>query len=358
MKEHRKALRCGPGFWACVLVLLAAAAAPAQEVKTSRGTVKRILGGEAGKAPGELAAEASGGAGGIYAEPRTYWLHLPPGYDGQTPLPLVVALHPRGGNGARFERITGFSDKADVAKFIVVYPSAAGNPRTWDAGYLSGQNTDADVVFLEALLDELQETLKVDPKRVYLAGMGSGAMMAYWAGARLSERIAAIGVISGAVGVARDNGEVAKLPAPAQPVSVVLFHGQHNMVVPYKGGRSLASQRHFLAVSDAVDFWKQANGCPEGEPKFDALATTSGPKMTEEELKKEVYSTEHQARVKVFRQVYGPCEGGTEVALYAIVDGNHKWPGARELRYRGQMTPKEVKATEQMWEFFSKHAKP
>jgi polyhydroxybutyrate depolymerase len=350
MREHRRTLRLLAGGLCCALLGLAPAA-PAQQ-QTSKGTVSKTL-----LPPPGLTAEAAGSQTEI-PETRTYWVHLPPGYDGKTPLPLVFAFHPRGGTGPRFERITGWSQKADQEKFIVVYPDASGNPRTWNAGYLSGQPIERDQIFFRTMLDQLQKDLAIDPKRVYVTGQVSGAMMAYWLAATSSDRIAAVGVVSGAVGVKRWNGETAALPKPKQPISVIAFHGQHNSIVPYKGGSTRFSERHFLSVEDAHEFWGEADTCPAGDPKFEAVLTTAGANLTSEEAKKEIYETEHLSQVKVFRETYSPCKDGTEVVFYGLNDGNHKWPGGVELRYRGLSTPKEVKATDLMWEFFAKHPKP
>lgn len=57
---------------------------------------------------------------------RTYLLHLPPDYDGRTPVSLAVVLHGGGGNVRSIERMTGFSFKADRERFIVVYPEGTG----------------------------------------------------------------------------------------------------------------------------------------------------------------------------------------------------------------------------------------
>src|SRR5690348_11693404 len=73
---------------------------------------------------------------------RTYRLHLPPQYGGQTPLPLVVMLHPRSDFARQFEIYSGMSHQADLAGFAVVYPEGLagdGDPaRSWNAGFCCG----------------------------------------------------------------------------------------------------------------------------------------------------------------------------------------------------------------------------
>ena len=63
---------------------------------------------------------------------RSYDLHVPPQYDGKTPLPLVFALHPFNGDAATFANVTGLNKEADVNGFFVVYPQGLEN--SWNAG--------------------------------------------------------------------------------------------------------------------------------------------------------------------------------------------------------------------------------
>src|SRR5450830_667272 len=58
---------------------------------------------------------------------RSYDLHVPPQYDGKTPLPIVFALHPFNGGAATFANVTGFNKEADANGFIVVYPQGLEN---------------------------------------------------------------------------------------------------------------------------------------------------------------------------------------------------------------------------------------
>src|SRR5229473_2444469 len=102
---------------------------------------------------------------------RTYLLHIPTGYDGAKPLPLVFVLHGAGGNGKGMENLTDFSAKADAEKFIVVYPNGTGNPQIWATGMSPHPYSTADDVgFIRALLNKLEHDLSVDHKRVFCCG--------------------------------------------------------------------------------------------------------------------------------------------------------------------------------------------
>src|SRR6266567_6640825 len=173
-------------------------------------------------------ATAHGGAPGdsehvltIDGVKRTYRLHVPVGYDAAKPWPLVFVLHGMGGNGKGMEALTGMSAKADAEHFIAVYPDAIGSPTRWNAGInpdIPRVPGDDDVKFLTAVIDRLEKELHVDGKRIYVCGFSSGGIMSYRLGAELSGRLAAIGVVSGTIGMKQPDGSVTEIPKPAHPL--------------------------------------------------------------------------------------------------------------------------------------------
>ena len=65
---------------------------------------------------------------------RTYHIHFPEGYLKSQKLPLILALHGRGGEGESMILVTrgGFSRPSDRDGFIVVYPD--GIDKGWNDG--------------------------------------------------------------------------------------------------------------------------------------------------------------------------------------------------------------------------------
>jgi len=267
---------------------------------------------------------------------RSYRLHLPPAYDGTTPLPLVLALHGGGGNPGNMARKTGFSDLADEKGFIVVYPAGTGRFAnfllTWNASHCCGYALEHgvdDVGFFKQLLEELQRTLAIDPARVYVTGHSNGAMMAYRLGAELSKRIAAIGPMAGTIGGrASADAERVTIPAPSQPVSLVAIHGFLDESVNYEGdhGARTLGTREDLSVAESIAFWVEQNGC---DPR----------------------SRREEPNENVIRETYTGCLDDTEVVLYTALDGGHGWPGSD----RGDRPSPSLAATEVLWAFFSAH---
>ena len=132
---------------------------------------------------------------------RGYIVHVPPGYDGVTRVPVVIMLHGGGGKARGAMAETGWSAKADKENFLVVYPEGVArnperhasflfNPQTWNDGsgrenLAAAQKKIDDVGFLNAMLDDMGTRLRMDPRRIYVTGFSNGASMAFRAGREL-----------------------------------------------------------------------------------------------------------------------------------------------------------------------------
>ncbi|MEM2100331.1 MAG: PHB depolymerase family esterase [Thermoproteota archaeon] len=253
---------------------------------------------------------------------RNYLVYIPSAYDGQTPLPLVIALHGYTSNPRAIELTSGLSLKAEEENFIVIYPQGIGPDSSWNAGFCCGQaalNNIGDVDFIRRLVEKTQEDLKIDSKRIYATGHSNGGMMSHRLAAELSDIFAAIAVVSGSIGKWQDGYLI--LPNPSEAVSVIVFHGMQDWVVPYNGG-SFSSEYMFSSVNESVSFWVQANHCsdiPQIEVSNDG---------------------------NIVKTTYTGGVNGTEVVLYTIMDGTHSWA------FNG------ISTTDLIWDFFSNHPKP
>jgi polyhydroxybutyrate depolymerase len=266
---------------------------------------------------------------------RTFTLHLPPGYDGQRALPVVIVLHGGGGNAASAASMSGMSAKADGEGFIAAYPNGTGQRDdrllTWNAGsccaYAAAQNSD-DVGFIRALIELLKRDYQADPRRMFVSGMSNGGMMSYRLACELSDQIAAIAPVAGALNYAPCQ--------PSQPVAVVIFHGTADQHVLYDGGppqvRADPTPRVDASVKDALDFWTRHNQC------------TAAPARSE--------------TASLIHETYGACRNNAEVALYTIVGGGHSWPGGAAGRADADPPSPAISATDAMWTFFAAHPKP
>lgn len=264
---------------------------------------------------------------------RSYLIHLPTNYQKNEKLPVVLVLHGGGGNGKNNIEMTGFNDKADKEHFIVVYPNGTGRLSnillTWNAGNCCGYALDNhidDTSFLRSLIEKMEQNYNVDAKRVYATGLSNGGMMSYRLGCELSDKIAAIAPVAGALNLDC---------RPTEPVSVIAFHGTADQHVPYQGGKPLKKvdphDRTDHSVASAISFWVNSNKC--------------NPKPT----------SKHNGHITV--DTYSGGKNGSEVVLYTIEGGSHSWPGGVKPRMLADVPTKEISATDLIWDFFLHHPK-
>ena len=269
---------------------------------------------EAGNTEGTLAFQGAD---------RTYLLHVPPSYDGDEAVPLVLNLHGLGSSAREQAAYSGLPAKADAEGFVVVSPQGQGPIAYWNVA-----RGAADVSFLGELLTALEEQLCIDPARVYSTGISNGALMSSRLACDLSDRIAAVAPVAG---VSFPNA-----CTPARPVPVVAFHGMADSIVPFEGGPiGIAALRSFIAqpVRESVAKWADHNGC------------AAAPR--EEQVSEHVTLVSHEQ-----------CTEGATVELYSVDGGGHTWPGAAVDVAALGATTREISATDLHWEFFAAHPKP
>lgn len=249
---------------------------------------------------------------------RVFHLHLPPTYDGQTDLPLVIVLHGGGGNGPRIAKQTDFEAKADAEGFVAVFPTGqdAGNGRHyWNTEMETADHpvrntvTGDDMGFIATLIDHLTDELAIDEQRIYVTGFSNGAGLTHRLACELSDRIAAAAAVASALSAECD---------PVSPVAVMQMNGaddphfQEDLTIEVDGQQ--------IDWWYAIEFWSDYNGCP-AEPTVTVVD-------------------------RVTTETHGPCAAGTEVVRIELDGVGHKWPG-------GPNDP--VAGTDVVWDFFARH---
>jgi polyhydroxybutyrate depolymerase len=236
-------------------------------------------------------------------------LTIPSSYDGVDPLPLVVMLHGYGATGPLEEAYLGFRPLAEKLGFFYVAPDGtvdANGNRFWNATKaccdLNGVGVDDDA-YLMSLLDEIEGLVHVDPKRVYFFGHSNGGFMTYRLACNHADRIAAVGVLAGAMVLDPTACQ------PSEPVSVLHIHGTADKTILFGGGSiavEAVDKEAYPGALECVDRWRATDGCgalPPIDSSEDFLAILPG---AETELR-----------------TYGPCENQTHVALWSMVGGSH-----------------------------------
>jgi polyhydroxybutyrate depolymerase len=246
---------------------------------------------------------------------RQYRQHIPPSYQQNQPIPLVINLHGYNSNAKQQENLSQMSVKADAAGFIVVYPEGLGDSQSWKFG--SRSEGQADVTFIRDLIQHMSSQFSIDPKRIYVTGISNGAEMSYRLACDLADTIAAFAPVAGGYPPFNDC-------QAARPIPAVAFHGTADHLLPYGGKPPLLQPVHDWATS-----WAARNGC----------APT--PAITFQ--KKDVTG-----------ETWGNCRDGADVTLYTIAGKGHSWPGSSMPE---QITTHEINATDVIWEFFAAHPK-
>lgn len=279
---------------------------------------------------------------------RTFHIHFPDKYIKSTRLPLVIALHGKGGEGESMILVTrrGFDSLADRDGFIVVYPD--GIDKGWNDGRIDEESNDRahkenidDVGFISALIDRMVNDYNIDPNRVYVTGISNGAIMSYRLACELSSKITAIAPVDGNIPYLLSDE-----CSPSRPVSVLAINNVDDPLVPFEGGEIWG---HFhrvklgkvLSVNESIGFWIRMNKCSEiplidQEPDRDPNDGT-----------------------RVLRKEFKNGIEGTEVILYKIDGGGHTWPDG--LQYLPAWvigrTSRDINANEVIWTFFKKHSR-
>jgi polyhydroxybutyrate depolymerase len=278
---------------------------------------------------------------------RTFIIYIPSSYDKTVQLPLVIALHGRGANGASMIILThkGFNKMADNDGFIMVYPD--GIELNWNDGRMDEEANDRahrenidDVGFLSALIDSMIKDYNIDPKRVYVTGISNGAIMSYRLACELSDKITAIAPVDG-------NIPNLLFPecSPSEPVSVLSINNTDDPLVPFEGGYIYGIRKinlgKVLSVNESIEFWVDRNKC------------SVTPDVTEEP------DMDPKDGTRVTRKQYVNGIEGTEVILYAVDGGGHTWPGGFQYLPAGIIgkTCRDFDANEVIWSFFKKHSR-
>ncbi len=236
---------------------------------------------------------------------RQATLRGPEGWDGTTPLPLVVLLHGYGVSAQIQDLLFGLTQELVNRDFLLLLPDGTED----DGGSAFWNATDAccdfertgvdDVGYLTDLLDEVALDWAVDLERVYFTGHSNGGFMSYRMACDRADRIAAIAPLAGATWL-----DEAQCDA-SEAVSVLHIHGDNDDDVPYEG--SLNEGVGYPGAVETASRWAARAGCAEdavpGDP-LDLVANLPNP----------------DTRVQRWE---ADCEAGHSVELWTIEGGGH-----------------------------------
>jgi len=201
-----------------------------------------------------------------HAGTRAYKLYVPSSYSAHQgdPVPVVVMLHGCTQSPDDFAAGTRMNALAEQRGFLVVYPAQAANAngsKCWNWFRSEDQDRDrGEPSLIAGITREVVAEYHVDERRVFVAGLSSGAAMAVILGTTYPEIYAAVGAHSGLpYGAAHDmvsafgamkggkgmpnrTGSGAGRAAGGRGVPTIVFHGDRDHTVDARNGAEIVEQ--------------------------------------------------------------------------------------------------------------------
>ena len=224
---------------------------------------------------------------------------------------LVISLHGFNQDPNYQMKQTAWNDLADSEHFIVTYPQGNGN--AWD---ISG---NGDIQFIEQIMSDMELKHNVDKNRIYVSGFSMGGMMTYHCMAKLADKVAAFGPVSG-IPVDYRN------PSSTRKVPIMHIHGTGDDVVKW-GGDPTHPAGGYGRIDEYVKKWAAFDGCDVDNPKV-----------------VRPYPANNTA-ANATRTIYTNVNDNVEVNLIAI-DGKGHWHSNE---------PNGVHSTKELWAFFKRY---
>jgi len=234
-------------------------------------------------------------------------LYVPSGYDGQTPMPLVLVLHGYSIDSTFMRDYFLMEPLAETRGFLVCHPDgtvdSTGRP-FWNATEACcdfyGAGPD-DSGYLRGLIEEVTRRYAVDLKRIYATGFSNGGYMSYRLAFDHADLIAGIASLAGMTYLDPEH------PRPSEPVHILHIHGTADTMVLFGGGATFNMYEFYPGALATVQSWAAFNGCAgplwDDRPTLDLDLSLSGLDTT------------------VMRYTDYPPGGAVE--LWTIVGGGH-----------------------------------
>jgi polyhydroxybutyrate depolymerase len=220
------------------------------------------------------------------------------------PRPTILLLH---GAGGALMQLNDLPRLALGTGFVSVTPQGLGG--RWNF-FPPGQETQTeqaffqrfggppdDAAFLQALAADLVARGIADPRRLYVAGLSLGGVMALRLACTGAPSFAAMALLI--AGMEETTGAACRL---AKPLPVLMARGTADPVIPDAGGVTARGDRVW-STERLVEFFRKLNGCAEAPTVSVAV----------------------QSPQRIEMEASNGCAGGP-VVLYRVAGGGHAVP--------------------------------
>lgn len=223
---------------------------------------------------------------------RSFILHIPSSYTGDSPTPFIIDFHPLGGSGGQEQQASGYQNIADQEGFPIAFPN--GIDSAWNVGPCCTNSRDVDDVgFALAIVDYVATSACIDEKRVYSVGFSMGGGMSHYLACNAADTFAAVAPAAFDLLVPEEQP-----CSPARPISSLTFRGTQDTTSPFNGGPGPSGRATFRGAYGGFEAWQELNGCND-------VNTVDGDCT-----------------------IYTECDAGVEVGLCVAQGGGHAYGDA------------------------------
>lgn len=266
---------------------------------------------------------------------RNFLIHVPPGYTGAKPVPLVLVIHGTNQGGNFMYDTSGWPRKADKEGFIAVFPSALNfdlvdasgtvtekRVAKWNMVGLEDivsrpQDIKDDVKFVRTVLAAVKKTFPINDNQVFVSGFSNG-------GEFVSSRLMMDMTSEFASYNTVCSGTNLGGATPRLPVSLLMIFGANDRKIAAALGRTSALPTEPAAIAADAGIG----------PPIAAVAAALRLNAT--------YDVVTQANPSITTMVYDDSQIGAKNEFRFNMDANlgHKYPGY---------------AADVAWDFFKSH---
>jgi polyhydroxybutyrate depolymerase len=277
---------------------------------------------------------------------RWFLLTTPLDHDGDTPLPVVLDFHGLMEGADIHSRMSDMTPDALEEGYVLVTPNGTGTPIRWAVD--PDREANADLVYTDALLDQLEAMLCIDTSRVYATGLSNGAFMSSVLACTMSDRIAAVAPVAGIIHPD---------PCPTErPVPVLAFHGTDDPILLFNGG--VGDRLNTVMTEGPGTDPGDEPALPEADLEGEGFPANA--RAWAEQNGCDAEPVDEQVSDTVLWRTY-PCDADAAVEFVVIEGGGHTWPGSQfsaNLENIMGVTEMDLDANAEIWAFFQRFALP